>query len=223
MTRKSRQIDAFIDAMVHGSRPPRFHVKPEEVDVLSAAVELAALRAGEATPDPAFLQQLERELRKDVVQSDSRWPRVVTRRRLLETAGLAVAAGALGAVGEHLVTTPAQSQTAELVPDNGSWLAVTRLDDLTPGKVMRFTTPAVAGFVHNREGQIIAVSAVCTHQGCLLELDRSNQLQCPCHRAAFSPSGDVVSHELDFNLPPLPRLATRIRNGSIEVLVPKTV
>ena len=223
MTRKSRRIDAFIDAMVHGSRPPRFRAKPEDLDVLSAAVELAAMRTGEATPDPAFLQRLESELRKNAVQAEARWPRAVTRRRLLETAGLAVAAGALGAVGEHLVTTPAQPQTTDLVPDSGSWLAVSRLEALTPGRVVRFATPAVAGFVHNRQGQIIAVSGVCTHQGCLLELDRGNRLACPCHRAAFSPSGDVVMHELDFNLPPLPKLATRIRDGNVEVLVPATV
>jgi cytochrome b6-f complex iron-sulfur subunit len=220
MTRKSRKVDAFIDAMVHGSRPPRFRVKPEEVDVLSAAVEMAALRSGDAAPDPAFLQRLERELRRDVVPETPRRPRSVSRRRLLETAGLAVAAGALGAVSERLIAAPAKAPATDLVPDKGSWHTVARLDALTPGRVMPFTTPTVAGFVHNREGQIIAVSGVCTHQGCLLQLDRSNQLQCPCHRAAFSANGDVISHELDFNLPSLPKLATRIHDGDVQVLVP---
>jgi nitrite reductase/ring-hydroxylating ferredoxin subunit len=156
--------------------------------------------------------------------SDARQPRFVSRRRLLETAGFAVAAGALGAVSERLIATPEQPKATDLVPDNGSWLAVARLDELTPGRVMPFTTPTVAGYVHNRAGQIIAVSGVCTHQGCLLQLDRSNQLQCPCHRAAFSANGDVISHELvDFNLPPLPKLATRIHDGDVEVRVPATV
>jgi len=220
--RQSKQVDNFIDAMVRGMRPPRFRARREDVDVLCAAVELAASRHGNVVPDPSFLHGLEQACRKAVSQSRPGVRHIVTRRHLLETAGLAVAAGALGAVGDRLVTSPGQMQP-DLAPENGTWVAVARLDELTPGRVVRFVTPSVTGFIHQQSGQITAVSGVCTHQGCLLELDGGNTLQCPCHRAAFSPAGLVISHELDFNLPPLPKLATRIRNGNVEVLVAKTV
>jgi len=41
-------------------------------------------------------------------------------------------------------------------------------------------------------GGVMAVSASCTHQGCLLTLD-SDALICPCHGSIFTPDGEVIS------------------------------
>lgn len=37
-----------------------------------------------------------------------------------------------------------------------------------------------------------ALSAICTHQGCTVSLNQSDQLDCPCHDSRFSAAGDVI-------------------------------
>lgn len=94
---------------------------------------------------------------------------------------------------------------------------------MQPGQIKRFQTATVVGFLHYDQGQINAVSGACTHLGCLLmPAPGSTNLECPCHRATFAPDGRVLSHELMINLPPLPKIATRLAGDSIEVLLPQT-
>ena len=81
--------------------------------------------------------------------------------------------------------------------------------DLPDGTTRGFDTGSVRGFIANRGGKITALSGVCTHLGCLLQLNaKARRLDCPCHSAAFGPDA----------LPPLPLLESRIREGNIEVL-----
>jgi Rieske Fe-S protein len=62
---------------------------------------------------------------------------------------------------------------------------------------------------------------VCTHQGCRLFFDQSDdRLRCPCHGASFSPTGQLLSHPGPTALAPLPRLEIRDVNGAIEVFGP---
>jgi Rieske Fe-S protein len=68
-------------------------------------------------------------------------------------------------------------------------------------------------------GAIAALSGVCTHLGCLLQLNAAaRRLDCPCHSAAFSFDGSVLFKHMPDALPPLPLMESRIRNGQIEVL-----
>ena len=52
--------------------------------------------------------------------------------------------------------------------------------------------PAVA--LQTAPGEFVALSAVCTHLGCIVkwEADKGEFL-CPCHGGRFSPSGEVLS------------------------------
>ena len=46
------------------------------------------------------------------------------------------------------------------------------------------------------------VSKVCTHQGCLLKLDKNNKkLICPCHNSQFDLNGKVTQGPARDNLP----------------------
>jgi cytochrome b6-f complex iron-sulfur subunit len=48
--------------------------------------------------------------------------------------------------------------------------------------------------VRKADGEFIALSAVCTHLGCLVHWSPAERhILCPCHAAVFSADGDVVS------------------------------
>jgi Rieske Fe-S protein len=65
------------------------------------------------------------------------------------------------------------------------------------------------------------VSGVCTHQGCRLWFDKpDDRLRCPCHSTSFSPTGQVLAHQLPIAPRPLPQLLVRELNGAIEVFGP---
>lgn len=220
--RRSKRVDAFIDAAARRVRPPRFPVAEEDAAVLSAAVELAASRKTDVVPDPAFVTRLDARLHHEALANDSFAARYFTRRRVLGAAGFAVAAGALGAVSDRLITSPNTSASSDLNPNGGIWTAVAHVDELQPGHIKRFETTTVVGYLYNDQGRISAVSGACTHLGCLLlPAKGGTNLECPCHRATFAPDGKVLSHELMINLPPLPAIASRLTGDSIEVLVPE--
>ncbi len=51
--------------------------------------------------------------------------------------------------------------------------------------------PAVV--VQPRAGEFVALSAVCTHLGCIIKwIDDSQEFLCPCHAGRFAPSGQVL-------------------------------
>ena len=97
--------------------------------------------------------------------------------------------------------------------------AVALLADVPDGAARSFDTGSVRGFLVNRGGEIAALSGVCTHLGCLLQLNAAaRRLDCPCHSAAFGLDGNVLFKHMPDALPALPRLESRVRDGQIEVL-----
>jgi hypothetical protein len=44
---------AFVEALIAGRRPARFHPSPDEVEELRTAIELSAARPGADIPDAA--------------------------------------------------------------------------------------------------------------------------------------------------------------------------
>jgi len=60
------------------------------------------------------------------------------------------------------------------------------------GKIYQFNEDKV--IVVNKGGALSAVSAVCTHLGCLVHWDNSGDLfACPCHGAKYKLTGDIIS------------------------------
>ena len=212
------RIATFVDDLIHNRRPHRFSSSSEEMEALRAAAALRSLRPGADLPDREFIDRLGRDLRSRMGRQPK--PGSVTRRALLQTAGLAAAAGVAGAVVDRTLTTQSLGQPATLTPDHGVWRAVAAVADVPAGRALRFSTGSVDGVVVNDGGTIKAVSAVCTHQGCLLRLDAAaHRLRCPCHPTVFSLSGTLISHQLATPPPDLPSLQARVRDGQIEVLV----
>jgi Rieske Fe-S protein len=64
-----------------------------------------------------------------------------------------------------------------------------------------------------KENEVIAISAACTHLGCIVTWDEDQQIfKCPCHDGRYDPQGRVISGP-----PPMPlrRHTTKIEDGRI--------
>jgi nitrite reductase/ring-hydroxylating ferredoxin subunit len=212
------RIAAFVDDLIHNRRPRRFKASAEEMEALRSAAELSSARPGTDLPDRDFIERLGRQLRS---QMEARPQQAsVTRRALLQTAGLAAAAGVAGAVIDRTIVSQPLRQQSTLTPDHGTWRAVAAVADLPAGQAVRFSSGPVEGVLVNDGGTIKAVSAVCTHQGCLLLVEAAaHRLRCPCHPTVFSVTGKLLSHQLPTPPANLPALQARVHDGQIEVLV----
>ncbi len=154
----------------------------------------------------------------------------VSRRSLLgrvaaTAAGLAVGAGMGSAAayergkhdgyregeGDGASEEERAAYTTPLVPhDRGAWHDTGHtVAGIAPGSAKRFRVGAVEGFVVNpgRGRPFYALSAACTHMGCMISwLGSANTFLCPCHGAQYNADGTVLS---GIARHPLPRLYTR--------------
>jgi cytochrome b6-f complex iron-sulfur subunit len=212
----SRQVDAIADGL---PLPPGTIEDPSDIDALRAAIELNAARPAADLPSDEFVASLRRRLTEDQRPG----PTAVSRRALLTGAG-AIAAGVVGAVADRTLLEPHRdnTQSTTIEPDAGTWVRVASSADLRDGKAHRFETPMAVGFVSNANA-LVAVSGVCTHQGCLLQADGpAGRLDCPCHRTSFGYGGEVLFSQLSSQPAPLPRIAVRDNGGGVEVFLPGT-
>lgn len=225
-------IARYVEDLLRSRRPRRFQAGGEDTGLARAAVTLRAARPGSGAPREEFVTGLHRRLAAEL---DSPAPRpVVSRRRMfLRTAGVAAGAAVAGAGIDHALggagstaagPAPAAGRTpaaGTMTFNHGVWLAVARSADLPDGAVRPFTAGAVTGFVARVGGRPRAVSGICTHQGCRLALAANpERLVCPCHGATFALNGAVLSHRLPLGLAPLPRLAVREVNGTVQIYAP---
>ena len=212
------RIARFVDDLIHNRRPRRFKASAEEMQAVQGAATLRTAQPGADLPDSDFIDRLGRQLRSQMEPSPAHVS--VTRRALLRTAGFAAAAGVAGAVIDRTIVSRPLGEQATLMPDHGTWRPVAALVDVPAGQAIRFSSGPVEGVVINDRGTVKAVSAVCTHQGCLLLLDAAaHRLRCPCHPTVFSVTGKLLSYSLATPPANLPTLQARVRDGQIEVLV----
>lgn len=70
-------------------------------------------------------------------------------------------------------------------------------------------------------GPVIAMSAACTHMGCIVQWQKDRKFHCPCHGGVFSATGEglVLPGKITYLLP-LPRLDVKIEDGLVKVRVP---
>ncbi|MCA1729287.1 MAG: Rieske (2Fe-2S) protein [Actinobacteria bacterium] len=72
-----------------------------------------------------------------------------------------------------------------------------------------------AVLVHLQSGEYVAYSAVCTHQGCLVNYQpQSQKLSCPCHGSVFDPAREAAV-ETGPARAPLPKINTAVQNGEV--------
>jgi cytochrome b6-f complex iron-sulfur subunit len=145
----------------------------------------------------------------------------VTRRRAVISGLGTLAAGIVAGIGLERAVEPGVSWTAPpLVGAHGRWVPVTRLADLPDGTVHPFAAGAVHGFLVHSDGELYALSRICTHMGCMLDVNREERtFECPCHGAEFDLRGTLRYGPKKYGLPlpPLPPLRTRVRGETVEV------
>jgi cytochrome b6-f complex iron-sulfur subunit len=225
-----RPIDRYVDSLLRRRRPRPFAPSEEDLAVARTAIDLAAAGPDAQRPSEAFVEDLRRRLAAQQTADSRPSPaalpvgrRTVGRRRFL-AAGALTATAAAGAAAGHALTepSPASATEAELRPTTGTWQAVAASADLPEGAVVPFDLGTVTGFLQRVSGRLRAVSGICTHQGCRLNLTPPrDQLVCPCHGATFTLAGQPLTHPHNNHaLAALPRLPVRVSGDRIQVYAP---
>ena len=98
-------------------------------------------------------------------------------------------------------------------------------------KAIRFTTDTLIGYVilsdgddgEVPKGEVVAMSASCTHMGCIVQWqDTDRSFHCPCHGGIFTEYGKPGKASPILYLASLPRLETRVKDGKVYVMVPRS-
>jgi cytochrome b6-f complex iron-sulfur subunit len=102
---------------------------------------------------------------------------------------LAWMGGAVGAVVAYLF--PPSEVSSALGPQR---VKVGRPDDILPGEGKLMLVDDEPVWVVRVGTGFVAMSAWCTHKGCVIKWDEQGQLfRCPCHEGQFDERGNVVS------------------------------
>lgn len=227
-----RKMRRYVDDLLGGRRPRPFNPDDFEATQIRTAIDLAAAKPDNDTPRPEFLADLQKRLAAqmdepadNVTQLPQGRPTGTTRRMVITATSAAAAAAAVAVTVDRFVVSKETESPAtaegELVPNEGSWHPVAASADVSDTGMRRFEVGSMSGFIRRVDGAPEAVSGVCTHQGCKLWFDApDDRLRCPCHLTSFSPTGQVLSHQLSISPAPLPKLEVRDHDGNVEVFAP---
>jgi Rieske Fe-S protein len=124
----------------------------------------------------------------------------VSRRSVLEGAGVALAAGTVGYVGFVALGPAPGTENDDDGPDDSSGSGsgggdshdLASVDDIPDGGGIVLSDDKL---VLTRDGDAVrCFSAVCTHQGCLVAGVQDGEIRCPCHGSAFDAATGAVIH-----------------------------
>ncbi|BBZ10381.1 QcrA and Rieske domain-containing protein [Mycobacterium branderi] len=215
------KLRRYVDDLLRGRRPKPFRPDDFEAAQIRTAIDLQAARLGSDAPRQEFLADLRDRL---AAQLDGAPPHPTpnTTRRQVIVGTSAAATAAVAAVSIDRAMRGGPTEVAEqLTPNAGRWMRVAASAEVPEGATRPFDLGSVSGFVRRVDGKVTAVSGVCTHQGCRLWFDASDdRLRCPCHSTSFAPTGQVLTHQLPIAPKPLPALMVREQSGVIEVFAP---
>src|ERR671920_73480 len=92
--------------------------------------------------------------------------------------------------------------------------AIASESEVAPGSALKFEDSGNPAFlVHLDNGEFVAYSAICTHQGCTVAYKDGN-LACPCHGSVFDPANgaSVVAGPAQR---PLPEIPVKVEGGEV--------
>jgi len=124
--------------------------------------------------------------------------------------------GGLGVIAAAAVSWPLFRYLAPRSGSEDAGKIVIPDKDVREGEAKFFEyAGSAAVLVRKRGGGLVALSAVCTHLGCIVQWEKDKQyFLCPCHAGHFSADGDVTAGP-----PPKPlnKLPFTVAGGNITV------
>ncbi len=129
---------------------------------------------------------------------------------------LGVCLAGLGAIAAAAVGWPLFSYLAPGSKTKAAGKVVIPETDITEGNVKFFEyAGSSAVLVRKRDGTLVALSAVCTHLGCIVQWEKDKQdFLCPCHGGHYTPDGIVTAGPPP---KPLPKIPFSVAGGNITV------
>ena len=154
----------------------------------------------------------------------------VNRRKFMEvgiyTIGGTIAAASSMALATFAVGPSFKKEKAKWIPveletgeDNNAGFQRVVLEYETKDGWLTSTERKLAYVKRTKENEIIAISADCTHLGCIVTWDEDQNLfKCPCHDGRYDPDGKVIAGP-----PPAPlhRHKTKIEDDRLFVSTEK--
>jgi Rieske Fe-S protein len=224
----AEEVAAYLDFEEHlkalqaNQRPRRpRRMSRETAGVYQMAALFRAASPDAAEPDPEFAARLRAQLEREVAQG-ARPRRAFPRlsRRGLLTGGLTAAATAAGLAAGLNLRPPVSSPPDPVLVEQGVWLPVAAVESVPVGGVRRFVTDALVGYIRHTATGFQALSAACTHMGCLTTWNEgARTFDCPCHGGRFLETGQP-SPASPIAYRPLPSIDTKVENGQIWVYAP---
>lgn len=219
------EFEEHLQALQANKRPRRpRRMAPGSVTAYQMAAIFRAAAPDAATPDPDFAARLRAQLEREMARS-ARAPRAARMPRLsrrgLLTSGITAAAAAAGlTAGLNLHPPDGKRPPDPALVERGAWLAIAAVEAVPVGGVRRFTTDALVGYLRHTTAGFEALSAACTHMGCLTAWNESARtFDCPCHGGRFLETGQP-SPASPIAYRPLPRIATKVENGQVWIFAP---
>jgi cytochrome b6-f complex iron-sulfur subunit len=212
------RLDAYLNTLLDDRRPAGGSLDEEELRRRLAAARLKMAAEDVEMPRPAFLASLQYTINRETAKQRPVKQRPLSRLGFLRAAATLAGGAGIGVAGvEGLAALREESRPHELVvAGNEHWYAVARDGEVANGDAKPFTAGGVMGFLMNDDGNLRAVSAICTHMGCRLKAEPATaELRCLCHGSRFSRRGDVVS---GLAPSPLPEIAVRVQDGVVYAL-----
>src|SRR5579883_2179232 len=228
-------------ALFRSASPDAAELRPEFAAELHARLEEEIQQRQKKRKRPKLLPFLYRKQGSSGREADRDNGRSNVSRRALLAGGAAVAASLVAGAGlmhevDQATSKPSATSSGttvqwdeQLIADGQptTWHFVTTLAELGD-KVVPFATDTIVGYLtfddtkgDPDEGKLVAMSAACTHMGCIVQWNSAEQrFVCPCHNGLFTEYGEPDPRSPVRYLSALPRLRTKVENGNIYVEVP---
>lgn len=147
----------------------------------------------------------------------------ISRKQLLRMVGFMGAGSAgvyllAGCGNTGTVSLPGRTGDGDQRPGAAPGEVIVAEEEVETNSAVPFTnaeTGQPAVLVRLPQGELVAYSAVCTHQGCTVSYQaQTQQLVCPCHGGVFDPAKDaaVVAGPPPT---PLPEVAFEVKDGKV--------
>jgi len=234
------ELEQFITKLQSGQavRPPQ-ELTPTQTRVYKMARLFHEATSEANEPRPEFTALLQARLEKELHSpADRQAPAVrirrVSRRMLLAGGATAAASVAVGAGIDHMLEQQMPAGEVKVSGPPTNWFFVTTVSELG-NQAIQFKSESLIGYVvrsdgtngdPSEEGKLIAMSAACTHKGCIVQWSGTDRkFHCPCHGGLFTEDGGIDTGEASalLYLNPLPRLDVKVEDDNIYVRMPASI